>query len=87
MKKYWFKAKTYGWGWYPATIEGWICIATYLIVITSSSLVIEQFTTSDAEFSLIFSFWITLCTAILVFISYKKGEKPGWSWGNKTQRD
>ncbi len=28
--KYWFKAKNYGWGWYPATWQGWLILAGFI---------------------------------------------------------
>lgn len=85
MSKYWFKAKKYGWGWTPATIEGWICIGVYLIAITAYSFVAEYIAKNDVEFTLLFSGGIIILSTILVFISYKKGEKPGWRWGDRTK--
>ena len=31
MKQLWFKAKTYGYGWYPVTWQGWLVILIYVL--------------------------------------------------------
>ena len=31
-KKIWFKAKRYGWGWYPSTWQGAVCIFIWVIL-------------------------------------------------------
>ena len=30
---YWFKRKLYGWGWTPATWQGWFAIGVYVLLI------------------------------------------------------
>lgn len=83
MKKHWFKAKRYGWGWYPATIEGWISIAIFFIAITVSGVILQRYTRTEQEFTVLFILSIFIQSAILVVVSFKTGEKPGWRWGNK----
>lgn len=82
-KKYWFKNKKYGWGWYPATIEGWICIALFIASLFITGIIVQSFTNNEAMFAAIYSTLILIQAGILVFVSYKKGEKPRWSWGDK----
>jgi hypothetical protein len=76
QKKIWFKAKQYGWGWYPCTWQGWGVLFAWVILFILS---IKQM---DPEFpyNLISIF---IFTAVLIYICYKKGEKPAWHWGNK----
>ena len=31
-KKYWFKAKQYGWGWSPSSWQGWAVICLYISI-------------------------------------------------------
>lgn len=73
--KLWFRAKHYGWGWYPSAWQGWLTILFWAIFFTFS--VIKM---NDHEWlkNLLFIFVLTL---ILIWICYKKGEKPGWRWG------
>lgn len=72
----WFKRKKYGFGWYPATWQGWLIILVWLI------LFIFTVKTFDHEWlkNLII---VLILTSLLIYISYKKGEKPKWQWGEK----
>jgi hypothetical protein len=74
---YWFKRKLYGWGWVPAKWQGWLVLLVWVILFTFSMIMIEE---NDHEIgrNLAVTFIITL---ILIWICYKKGEKPKWSWG------
>lgn len=80
-KKIWFKAKRYGWGWTPASIEGWICIAIFMALVIITAFLVEKFTNSEMEFAIIYMLLLLLQTIPLIYICYKKGEKPGWRWG------
>lgn len=73
-QKLWFRRKRYGWGWTPCSWEGWLVI--FIWVLFFISLVKDM----DHEWlkNLLFIF---ISVAILIFICYKKGEKPKWSWG------
>lgn len=73
--KLWFKAKNYGYGWYPSSWQGWLTILIWTIFFTFS--VIKM---NDDEWlkNLLFIFFLT---GILIWVCYKKGEKPGWRWG------
>ncbi|OGL98224.1 hypothetical protein A2318_01270 [Candidatus Uhrbacteria bacterium RIFOXYB2_FULL_45_11] len=84
MKKYWFKAKTYGWGWYPVTWQGWLVIVGFLILDVGNvyRLDLAQGTTNE-KIALEFVLETFLLISALVWICYKTGEKPGWRWGNK----
>jgi len=71
MKKHlWFRAKNYGWGWYPSSWQGWLILLVYvgfLVYKTPSFYNIESL----------------FATVLLIFICYKTGEKPEWRWGGK----
>lgn len=71
---YWFKRKLYGWGWTPAKWQGWIVLLIWVIFFISGMSMVYY----DWLKSIIFSISITI---ILIFICYKKGEKPKWQWG------
>jgi len=79
-KKFWFRRKIYGWGWYPASWQGWVTILAWAI------LFVWTITTLDHEWlkNIIVSF---VLTGILIFICYKKGEKPRWQWGCPKEED
>ncbi|MFA5652129.1 MAG: hypothetical protein WC933_02080 [Candidatus Paceibacterota bacterium] len=75
-KKIWFRAKTYGWGWYPITWQGWAVIFTWVIIFAT---IISNVRINSLEY------WVSIIVSIsiLIYICYKKGEKPGWRWGKK----
>ena len=78
--KYWFKAKTYGYGWYPATWQGWLIILVYFLILGGLTYIFE----TDIEKYLIFYLLaVFVLTGLLIYISYKKGEPAGWHWGKK----
>jgi uncharacterized membrane protein YhaH (DUF805 family) len=73
-KVYWFKAKHYGWGWYPVTWQGWLVLTVFVVIIgyrstTMSNIIIVP------EF--------IIYTVILLIICLLTGEKPRWRWGKK----
>lgn len=79
-KKIWFKAKNYGWGWYPSTWQGWLVLGAYLLIITGFALLFAQNPESTANIIIFVSVSLIL-TAILLVICWKTGEKPEWRWG------
>jgi hypothetical protein len=38
MKRLWFKAKTYGYGWYPATWEAWVTMAVFIAAVALTAV-------------------------------------------------
>ncbi len=81
-KKLWFKAKHYGYGWYPSTWEGWLTLGIYIILLAVGEfLYIARLKTSPSlSMTVLFISYILSLTSTLIFISAKKGEKPGWHW-------
>lgn len=83
-KEYWFKAKLYGWGWIPAKWQGWLVLIVYIALITVLVSTREEYVRGNPDSGsnfLIFALPIIILTALLIFICYKKGEKPHWQWG------
>jgi len=68
--KLWFKRKIYGWGWTPVLWQGWLTIALYILIIILAASKKEPVS-------------IVIATFLLIYICYKKGEKPRWQWGIK----
>ncbi len=83
-KGYWFKRKVYGWGWTPVRWQGWLVTLVYIalisIILVTREDVIPGNPDSGSNF-LTFALPIILLTAALIFIAYKKGERPKWQWG------
>lgn len=79
----WFKAKRYGWGWYPATWQGWLVTLTAVGLILINTIAVDRMSPSASD-TLIGSFILNvLIIAALIGICVAKGEKPKWRWGGK----
>ena len=79
--RYWFHAKTYGWGWgLPATWEGWAVLTVWIVLVTVGSA-----WTVLLGWGWFAGFMVIMCAA-LVAICYAKGEPPRWRWGDDADR-
>lgn len=93
MKKLWFKRKLYGWGWTPSSWEGWAVILLYMILVLGIPLGLafffdaDEYPNNEVWFALAAILSPILLTVLLVWISYKKGEKPKWQWGEREEGD
>lgn len=74
---YWFKRKLYGWGWTPATWQGWLTVIVGIAIFVGGLYVGE---TDDAPGATLLGF--LLMVSLILFFGYKKGEKPKWMWGS-----
>ena len=83
---YWFKRKLFGWGWTPATKEGWAVTLIYIFMILGFAFTIDPSADSN-DFSFTFLLPFLILTALLITICYKKGEKPQWTWGIPKSED
>ncbi|MEQ1561540.1 MAG: hypothetical protein ABL899_02340 [Nitrospira sp.] len=81
--KIWFRAKNYGWGWYPVSWQGWVIIILYLIGTVQYFLNADMFSHSVSDTLLRFSVPFVINTIFLLIICYAHGEKPRWRWGEK----
>lgn len=85
MEKLWFKRKLYGWGWTPASWEGWAVTLLYMGLIGLFSLTIDD-TSPLCEVFATFLLPVFLLTVVFIRIAYKKGDSPRWQWGNKEDK-
>jgi hypothetical protein len=79
MQKPWFRTKQYGWGWVPATWQGWFIILVYMIIALADGLTLSNQPSTSEWWQ--FSSCIVLATVVLIWICYRTGEKPRWRWG------
>lgn len=81
MGKLWFRSKTYGWGWYPSSWEGWLVLLIFVVLFLVNTITLD--TTSQS-----IPVWFFIRTGILVFllllVCWIKGETPRWRWGKDT---
>lgn len=76
MTKLWFKKKLYGWGWTPASKEGWFVTIAFIAAV----FYISRY--AEANILKFYTYLIVLIT-LLIYIIRSKGEKPKWQWGKK----
>ena len=79
-KGYWFKRRLYGWGWTPATWQGFLVLFLYVVAVLFLVFTINK-TSSNREIMRSFLLPIVVLTIALIGIGYVKGETPRWQWG------
>lgn len=72
-QNYWFKKKRFGFGWYPASKEGWIVMVIFTGFVLFLSLGLGQDPTEEA---LVREFFVPFYSSIILFIviAWKTGE-------------
>ena len=85
MKHIWFKRKTFGWGWTPATWQGWIILAVYIYLLVLLFRSIDATSHSDSDTLIAFALPFIVLTLALMGICRLFGEKPRWSWGDDSE--
>jgi hypothetical protein len=82
----WFKNKTYGYGWTPASRNGWIVILIFVtfLLLQVVDLVNKLEAGMNSTLSVLF-YIFNLALALITFwtVAILKGEKPRWSWKTK----
>ena len=79
----WFKAKQYGWGWTPATWQGWAILVLYVLLIIHDFRRLDRLSHSVSDLLINFVPNTVILTLALIGICYLTGEPPKWQWGNK----
>lgn len=77
---YWFKRKLYGWGWTPATWQGWAVTALYVGLLVLFAFSIDESSPSNEVFAT-FVLPAFFLTGLFIRVAYKTGESPRWQWG------
>lgn len=79
QKKYWFRAKKYGWGWgLPTAWQGWVVFSLFIALsLLDASIVLPRFG------SFLFVSCLAALVAIFVATCWITGEPPRWRWGGK----
>jgi hypothetical protein len=78
---YWFRRKLYGWGWTPATWQGWVAILTFITFIIWNAIILDSSGEPTTNDIIWFLGKEVVAIIVLLAICYKKGETPKWQWG------
>ncbi len=87
QKRYWFKAKKYGWGWYPSTWQGWLVLSVFVFILIQDFIRIDSTSHSVSDTLrplIIHTFFLTL---LLIGVCYVTGEDPQWRWGEEKRKN
>ncbi len=81
MKTLWFRAKRYGYGWTPASWQGWLALLLYVIAVVATfrSIDVHSHSVSDTLIGFV-PLWI-LYSFLLVLLCSLTGEKATWRRG------
>jgi len=86
MSKYWFKPKSYGYGFFPVSWEGWLCTIGLVIVILLSGYsngVFSENQPTNQQF-VRFLLDVFIFAGLATFFFEKKMKEPlQWRWGRK----
>ncbi len=78
----WFKSKkAYGWGWYPATWQGWFILLVWIGLVAWNAFRIDYASRSVNEVLIELVPQTLLLFVILFAICWVTGEKASWHWG------
>ncbi|HZE87739.1 MAG TPA: hypothetical protein VE090_06075 [Methylomirabilota bacterium] len=84
-QKYWFKAHQYGYGWSPSSWQGWLVFFLYIAAIVYSFIQIDMTSHSVSDTLLNFLPRIFIFSALLIIVTYLKGEPTSWHWGERKE--
>jgi hypothetical protein len=79
MNKYWFKPKSYGWGVFPVTWQGWlmtICLAALCFVACAISVPTKNWPRLVLDI-------IVLITLFMILAAPKTEGDIKWRWGRQ----
>lgn len=89
MARLWFKRHRYGFGWTPATWQGWMVVTSAMGVVIAASLLLMQVTAPPGTWwpTGLFILVVLATIASLVGITLTKGPSPRWRWGRQPGDD
>ncbi len=77
---YWFTRERHGYGWVPATHEGWLVTLGIVALILFNAFRVQLI--GYVGFSQVLQLVVPtgMFVGLLVYICYKTGEAPHWQW-------
>ena len=84
VDRLWFRARSFGWGWTPVTVEGWLVLGVFLVGVAVDIAVFTRRLQSGGDprpATVTFLVWLAILSGALVAICWMTGERPRWRWG------
>ena len=84
MSSVWFRARSYGWGWTPVSVEGWLVMLAFVMaagVVTAIFIYQVRSGVGRGSATLQFLLAIAILTGLLTAVAWLTGERPRWRWG------
>lgn len=78
---FWFKRKVFGWGWVPATWQGWISLVIFLLIFIAIYVPFLSNGQIEARDVVVFLIEILAWFFALIGLCLITGEAPKWQWG------
>ena len=81
----WFKARTFGWGWTPVSVEGWLVVGAFVAAVLISTMYFLYRIRTGADIrstTILFLLWITFLVGAVMIVAWLTGERPRWRWGD-----
>lgn len=87
-KKYWFRPKNYGYGFYPISWEGWISVVVFIGLLSISTHINGFFTAEVGTKSGLRFLFDTAVISGLFTVLFKDKVVGGlqWRWGEKNEK-
>jgi hypothetical protein len=80
-EKKWFIVRSFGYGWAPATWQGWTVTLIATIMLIFGAMISSTQSQSFSDFLINFIPFLGIVVAVLISICFKTGEAPKWKWG------
>lgn len=71
---YWFRAKTYGWGWVPVSWQGWMVVVIYMYAVGTVFFSVDSRSHSISDTLFNFILPCILATVVMIGICYRTSE-------------
>jgi surface polysaccharide O-acyltransferase-like enzyme len=86
MTTLWFRARRYGWGWRPCSIEGWLVLLMFIAAVFASALIFNIHIRNGGDVAtstIVYAGTVVALAAALIAVCWKTGERPRWNWGKR----
>jgi hypothetical protein len=80
-RRYWFRARRYGYGWTPSAWQGWAVVAVWIALFTGLAIAAPVAASGNARLLALTIVAGVAATLALVLVCWKTGEPPRWRWG------